>query len=72
LEARDFSRVRLHEIDKAIDRLNKVKEFLQKSDNQYRIASNKVDDVSVKRLTKDCSSVREMIEKSSLETGTED
>ncbi|MBQ3036693.1 MAG: DUF2130 domain-containing protein, partial [Lachnospiraceae bacterium] len=39
-------------IDKSIQQLEKVKKELQGSDNQLRIANNKVDDVSVKKLTK--------------------
>ncbi|MCR4685804.1 MAG: DUF2130 domain-containing protein [Lachnospiraceae bacterium] len=41
------------EIDKTIRNLEKVKQELLGSDNQLRIANNKVDDVSVKKLTKD-------------------
>lgn len=43
----------IDEIDKTIDHLQKVKKELQGSDNQLRIANNKVDEVSVKKLTKD-------------------
>jgi len=43
----------IDEIDKTIDHLQKVKKELQGSDNQLRIATNKVEDVSVKKLTKD-------------------
>ena len=39
-------------IDKSIQQLERVKKELQGSDNQLRIANNKVDDVSVKKLTK--------------------
>ena len=39
-------------IDKSIQQLEKVKKELQGSDNQLRIANNKVDEVSVKKLTK--------------------
>jgi hypothetical protein len=42
----------IDEIDKTIQHLEKVKKELQGSDNQLRIANNKVDDVSVKKLTK--------------------
>ena len=41
------------EIDKTIDHLEKVKKELLGSDNNLRIANKKVDDVSVKKLTKD-------------------
>lgn len=40
------------EIDKTIDHLEKVKKELLGSDNQLRIATGKVEDVSVKKLTK--------------------
>jgi hypothetical protein len=40
-------------IDKSIKDLQNVKEFLQKSDNQYRLANNKADDITIKKLTKD-------------------
>ena len=42
----------IEEIDKTIDHLQKVKKELQGSDNQLRLANNKVDEVSVKKLTK--------------------
>lgn len=40
------------EIDKSIDRLTKAKESLLKSGNNLRIANNKVQEVSIKRLTR--------------------
>jgi len=43
----------IDEIDKTIQHLEKVKKELQGSDNQLRIATGKVEDVSVKKLTKD-------------------
>lgn len=43
----------IEEIDKTIQHLEKVKKELIGSDNQLRIANNKVEEVSVKRLTKD-------------------
>jgi hypothetical protein len=42
----------IDEIDKTIQHLEKVKQELQGSDRQLRIANDKVDDVSVKKLTK--------------------
>ncbi len=42
----------IEEIDKTIQHLEKVKKELLGSDNQLRIANSKVDDVSVKKLTK--------------------
>ena len=43
----------IEEIDKTIQHLEKVKKELLGSDNQLRIANGKVEDVSIKRLTKD-------------------
>ena len=43
----------IDEIDKTIQHLEKVKAELQGSDRQLRIATGKVEDVSVKKLTKD-------------------
>ncbi|MBO6196977.1 MAG: DUF2130 domain-containing protein [Butyrivibrio sp.] len=42
----------IDEIDKTIQHLEKVKKELQGSDNQLRIATSKVEDVSVKKLTR--------------------
>lgn len=39
------------EIDKSIDHLQKIKENLTKSDNHLRVANNKIDNVTVKKLT---------------------
>lgn len=40
------------EIDKSIDHLNKIKDALIGSENNLRIANNKADDLSIKRLTR--------------------
>ena len=42
----------IDEIDKAIKRMEEVKKFLTTSENQLRLANNKLEDVSVKRLTR--------------------
>ena len=42
----------IDEIDKAIKRMEEVKRFLTTSENQLRLANNKLDDVSVKKLTR--------------------
>ena len=42
----------IEEIDKTISHLEKVKKELLGSDNQLRIANTKVEEVSVKKLTK--------------------
>lgn len=51
--AHDHFEKAIEEIDKTIQHLEKVKKELQGSDNQLRIANNKVEDVSVNKLTKD-------------------
>ncbi len=55
----------IEEIDKAIDRLNKVKESLFKSDNNLRIANNKASEISIKRLTANSPSVAKLFGESS-------
>ncbi len=57
----------IEEIDKTIQHLEKVKKELQGSDNQLRIANGKVEDVSIKRLTKDNPTMRAMFEEQKKE-----
>ena len=52
----------IDEIDKTISHLEKVKKELLGSDNQLRIANNKVDEVNIKRLTKNNPTMREKFE----------
>jgi len=47
----------IDEIDNAISRLNKVKEYLQKSAKNLTHANNKLDDVTIRRLTAGSPSV---------------
>jgi len=42
----------IEEIDKSIDRLTKVKDNLMKSGNNLRLANNKAQDLSIKKLTR--------------------
>ena len=42
----------IEEIDKSIDHLQKIKENLIKSEDNLRLANNKADELSIKRLTK--------------------
>ncbi len=42
----------IDEIDKTIDHLNKTKEALLSSENNLRLANNKAEDLTIKRLTK--------------------
>ena len=41
----------IEEIDKAIKTLQKIKELFEKSDNNLKLANNKLDDLTIKRLT---------------------
>ena len=52
----------IDEIDKTIDHLEKVKKALQSSENNLRLANDKADDLSIKKLTKNAPSVRQMFE----------
>ncbi len=56
--AHDHFQKAIDEIDKTIDHLEKVKKELLGSDNQLRLANNKVEDVSIKKLTKDNPSMQ--------------
>ena len=49
----------IEEIDRTISHLEKVKKELLGSDNQLRIANNKVEDVSIKKLTKNNPTMQE-------------
>lgn len=52
----------VEEIDKTISHLQKTKEALLSSENQLRLANNKADDLSIKKLTKNSPAVKEMFE----------
>ena len=52
LASRKF-KTAIDEIDKTIDHLQKTKEALLSSENNLRLANNKAEDLSIKRLTKD-------------------
>ena len=52
----------IEEIDKTIDHLEKVKKALQSSENNLRLANDKADDLTIKKLTKNAPSVRKMFE----------
>lgn len=49
-------------IDNSISALTKIRENLVKSENHLNAANNKLEDVSIKRLTKNAPSVRAMFE----------
>ncbi len=50
------------EIDKTIIHLQKTKDALLSSENNLRLANNKADDLSIKKLTKNAPAVKEMFE----------
>ena len=52
----------IDEIDKTIDHLEKVKKALQSSENNLRIANDKADDLTIKKLTKNAPSVKQMFD----------
>ena len=53
----------IKEIDKTIDHLQKTKEALLSSDKNLRIANDKIDAITIKRLTNNSKSVRDMFDK---------
>ena len=52
----------IEEIDKTIDHLQKTKTALLSSENNLRLANNKADELSIKRLTKNAPSVKAMFD----------
>ena len=52
----------IEEIDKTIDHLKKVKDALQSSSNNLRLANDKANDLSIKKLTKDAPSLQQKFE----------
>ena len=57
LASRQFTEA-IKRIDNSIDQLNKVKASLLKSGNNYRLANDKAQDLSIKKLTKDNPTMR--------------
>ncbi len=51
----------IEEIDKSIAHLNKIKEALTSSSNQLRLANDKAQDLSIRKLTKNAPSVAEKL-----------
>ena len=49
-------------IDKTIDQLEKIKKALLTSEKHLNAANNKIEDVTIKKLTKNAPSVRAMLE----------
>ena len=60
--AKDKFEKSIEEIDKTIDHLQKVKEALLGSGNNLRIANDKVQDITIKKLTKNNPTMKEKFE----------
>lgn len=58
----------IDEIDKSIDHLQKIKTALLSSENNLRLANNKADELTIKKLTKNAPSVKAMFD--NLENGS--
>lgn len=52
----------IEEIDKTIDHLQKTKEHLLKTDDNLRLANNKAEDLTIKKLTKNNPTMQKMFE----------
>ena len=53
----------IDEIDKTISHLQKTKEALLSSENNLRLANNKAEDLSIKKLTKNAPSVKALFDR---------
>ena len=58
----DKFKTAIDEIDKTITHLQKTKEALLSSENNLRLANNKAEDLSIKRLTKNAPTVKAMFD----------
>ena len=61
----------IEEIDKSIDHLQKIKENLTKSQNNLRLANNKAEDLTIKRLTRNNPTMSEKFRELKKETSNE-
>ncbi len=66
----DFSiilfKIAIDEIDKTIERLQKTKEALLSSENNLRLANNKAEDLTIKKLTKNNPTMQKKFEDARL------
>ena len=60
-------RTAIDEIDKTISHLQKTKDALLSSENNLRLANNKAEDLSIKKLTKNAPSVKAMFDEEGKE-----
>ena len=56
----------ISEIDESIRHLEKIKEYLTKSSKQLRLANDKAQDLSIKKLTQDNPTMRDEFEKAGI------
>ena len=68
LASRQFGEA-IKRIDNSIDQLNKVKENLLKSGNNYRLANDKAQDLSIKKLTRNNPTMKAKFDELNREEG---
>ena len=61
----------IEEIDKSIDHLQKIKEALIGSENQLRLANDKAEDLTVKRLTRKNPTMKALLDEARAANGAE-
>ena len=66
LASKHFSSA-IDEIDQTIKHLEKVKDYLTKSENQYRLANDKAQDLSIRKLTKGNPTMQEKFRQAGIE-----
>ena len=59
----------IDEIDKSIQHLQKIKDALTSSENNLRLANNKADDLTIKKLTKNNPTMKARFEEVGADTG---
>ena len=57
----------IDEIDQTIKHLEKVKDYLTKSENQYRLANDKAQELSIKKLTKGNPTMQDKFEQAGID-----
>ena len=67
LASKHFSSA-IDEIDQTIKHLEKVKDYLTKSENQYRLANDKAQDLSIRKLTKGNPTMQEKFRQAGIDT----
>lgn len=61
----------IEEIDKTIDHLQKTKEALLSSENNLRLANNKAEDLTIKKLTHNSETMKKMFDELDIEKASE-